>query len=60
MRHFLSLAPSAASPFGRNSLSGRFVDEATNKAILDTFLSTEFGGGRHAGRVEKIMNLEEK
>lgn len=40
------------------TLSGRFVDVATNKAILDVFLSTEFGGGRHAGRVEKIMALE--
>lgn len=40
------------------TLSGRFVDEETNKAILDVFLSTEFGGGRHAGRVEKIMALE--
>lgn len=40
------------------TLSGRFVDEETNKAILDVFLSTEFGGGRHAGRVGKIMALE--
>lgn len=40
------------------TLSGRFVDEETNKAILDVFLSTDFGGGRHAGRVEKIMALE--
>lgn len=40
------------------TLSGRFVDVETNKAILDVFLSTEFGGGRHAGRVEKIMALE--
>ena len=28
--------------------------------ILKTFLSTDFGGGRHAGRVEKIMALESK
>ena len=42
------------------TLSGRFVELDVNKAILDTFLSTEFGGGRHAGRVEKIMALEEK
>lgn len=40
------------------TLSGRFVDVETNKAILDVFFSTEFGGGRHAGRVEKIMALE--
>ena len=40
------------------TLSGRFVEVDDNKAILDTFLSTEFGGGRHAGRVEKIMALQ--
>ena len=40
------------------TLSGRFVDEATNKAILDVFLTTAFGEGRHTGRVEKIMALE--
>lgn len=42
------------------TLSGRFVELDTNKAILNTFLSTEFGGGRHAGRVEKIMALQGK
>lgn len=40
------------------TLSGRFVDVEENKRILDTFLSTPFGGGRHAGRVAKIMALE--
>ncbi|MBQ3106901.1 MAG: ribose 5-phosphate isomerase B [Eggerthellaceae bacterium] len=40
------------------TLSGRFVELEENKRILDTFLSTDFGGGRHAGRVEKIMQLE--
>lgn len=40
------------------TLSGRFVDAEENERILDAFLSTEFGGGRHAGRVEKIMALE--
>ena len=39
-------------------LSGRFVDEEVNEAILDVFLGTEFAGGRHAGRVDKIMALE--
>lgn len=39
------------------ALSARFVDESTNKAILDTFLTTPFGGGRHAGRVQKIDDL---
>lgn len=40
------------------TLSGRFVGLEDNKRILDAFLSTSFGGGRHAGRVEKIMALE--
>ena len=40
------------------TLSGRFIEESVNEAILDAFLTTDFGGGRHAGRVEKIMNLE--
>lgn len=41
------------------TLSGRFVDLETNEEILRTFLSTAFGGGRHAQRVEKIMELDE-
>ena len=40
------------------TLSGRFVDLEANKQILDAFFSTDFGGGRHAGRVEKIMALD--
>ena len=40
------------------TLSGRFVDLDTNKDILRTFLTTDFGGGRHAQRVEKIMALD--
>lgn len=40
------------------AVSGRFVDEATNREILDAFVSTEFGGGRHADRVKKISALE--
>lgn len=42
------------------TLSGRFVELEENKRILDTFLSTAFGGGRHEGRVKKIMALEEQ
>ena len=42
------------------SVSGRFVDLEENKRIVDAFISTEFGGGRHAGRVQKIMDLERK
>ena len=38
--------------------SGRFVPREENERSLDTFLATDFGGGRHAGRVEKIMALD--
>ena len=40
------------------ALSGRFVPLEENERILDAFLATDFGGGRHAGRVEKIMALD--
>ncbi|HIY82553.1 ribose 5-phosphate isomerase B [Rubneribacter sp.] len=40
------------------AVSGRFVDLSTNREIVDTFLSTDFGGGRHADRVCKISALE--
>ena len=40
------------------TLSGRFVRLEENERILDAFLATDFGGGRHAGRVEKIMALD--
>ena len=40
------------------TLSGRFVPLEENERILDTFFTTDFGGGRHAGRVEKIMALD--
>ena len=40
------------------TVSGRFVDEETNKRIIDAFLDTPFAGGRHAGRLEKIARLE--
>lgn len=41
------------------TLSGRFVDDATNREIVDVFLTTKFGEGRHSGRVQKIMDLEQ-
>ena len=41
------------------TVSGRFVAEEENRAIVKTFLEIPFGGGRHAGRVEKIMKLEQ-
>ncbi len=40
------------------TLSGRFVSEQDNEAILDIFLTTEFGGGRHAVRVQKINEMD--
>ena len=40
------------------SLAGRFVDEAAAFAILDTFLSTAFEGGRHQRRVDQITAME--
>ena len=42
------------------TLSGRFVPLEENERILDAFFATDFGGGRHAGRVEKIMALDSK
>lgn len=40
------------------ALSGRFIDIETNKKILDTFLATEFEGGRHAKRLAKLLPIE--
>ncbi len=40
------------------TLSARFVEQNINEEILDAFLETAFGGGRHAGRVKKITALE--
>ena len=36
------------------TLSARFVDQATNEHIVDAFLVTDFGGGRHTQRVIKL------
>ena len=40
------------------TVSGRFVTDETNRAIVKAFLETAFGRGRHEGRVAKIMALE--
>lgn len=40
------------------TLSGRFVSLDENKKILDLFFATDFGEGRHAGRVAKIDALD--
>lgn len=36
------------------ALPARFIDLATAKQIIETFLTTTFEGGRHANRVAKI------
>lgn len=35
-------------------MPGRFIDTATAEAILNEFFNTEFEGGRHQKRVDKI------
>lgn len=40
-------------------LSGRFVSLEDNLVLVDAFLNTEFEGGRHAKRVEKIMREDD-
>lgn len=39
-------------------LSGDRLDAPTAQRLLDTWLETEFEGGRHAVRVEKIEEIE--
>ena len=36
------------------AIPGSYVDDATAIQMVDTFLSTDFEGGRHARRVDKI------
>ena len=38
------------------ALGARLTGSDMAKACLDAFLSTDFGGGRHAGRVAKLSN----
>ena len=40
------------------AIGAAIVGSMTAERIVDTFLSTEFEGGRHARRVDKIMALE--
>ncbi|MEO6588161.1 MAG: ribose 5-phosphate isomerase B [Pyrinomonadaceae bacterium] len=42
------------------TIGARVIPEAEIPKIVKVFLETDFEGGRHAGRVEKIMNLEDK
>jgi ribose 5-phosphate isomerase B len=39
------------------ALSSKFVSEEKAKKIVDVFLRTEFEGGRHARRLEKIEDF---
>jgi len=41
-------------------LGARVTGDELALSIIKKFLSTEFEGGRHARRVEKVMNLESK
>lgn len=41
------------------TLSARFVDIETNKAILEAFLNTNYDYGRHQLRLDKISLLEQ-
>jgi len=42
------------------TLGAGLIGENLARQIVDTWLSTEFGGGRHARRVDKIMAIEKK
>ncbi|NOZ07067.1 MAG: ribose 5-phosphate isomerase B [Chloroflexi bacterium] len=42
------------------TLGGQLIGEALAKQIVQTWLETPFAGGRHAGRVEKIMAVEKQ
>ena len=35
-------------------MPGRYIDEATARAIMDEFFQTDFEGGRHVERIRKI------
>ena len=41
-------------------LGGRVIAKGIASELVNVFLTTEFEGGRHAARVEKIMKLEER
>ena len=42
------------------ALGARVVGIELAKMIVDIWLTTEFEGGRHAGRVEKINRYEQR
>jgi ribose 5-phosphate isomerase B len=42
------------------TLGGRLLTESQAADVLRVWLTTPFGGGRHAGRVKKIMEVEKR
>jgi ribose 5-phosphate isomerase B len=40
------------------ALAGRLTDAAMGQAILKVWLETDFAGGRHARRVDKITDMD--
>ena len=42
------------------TLAGKFTPERELESILDAFLGTEFEGGRHARRLQKISDEESR
>ncbi len=42
------------------TLGAGLIGESLAKQIVKTWLTTEFGGGRHAGRVQKIVAIEQQ
>jgi ribose 5-phosphate isomerase B len=40
------------------TLGARILDESKALSIVDKFLNTDFGGGRHQRRVDKIADME--
>lgn len=41
-------------------LPGRFIAVSYAQQIIDTFLNTDFEGGRHTARIDKITEYENK
>ncbi len=41
------------------TLGGRMLTETQAEEVLRTWLSTPFGGGRHQGRIDKILKIEQ-
>ena len=41
-----------------HAIGGRVLDEGTARKVIDCWLNTDFAGGRHQQRVEKITEIE--